>query len=1081
MQRWVRSALFGLLFGVGCSPISAPPPLPLQVAGAEKVLPVAFDDIHAPVAAAVPISLTASDGSGLKLSDLKGRMVIDDPLAFTELHLTFENPESRVLEGTFSIVLPQGAAISRFAMKNGDEWKEGEVVEKQQARRAYEDFLHRRQDPALLEQAGGNQFSARVFPIAGRAKKEIIVSYSQELSKGAAYTLSLKGLGEIGSVDVTAWLAGKTSPIASYAKQNTKLETDFRVEMPPAGGTSGIRSGNLVLTRVVPITAPVPEPMSGALILVDTSASRALGMIEQARLLRALCTQLARAAGAKAPVTVAAFDQTVEPIFAGGAADFDDAAIDRMRQRLALGASNLEGALAWAHERARSERFRRVVVVTDGVATLGAVAGEMLRARVKALSSVGVERMDALALGGIRDDDLLKSLVNAGLPRGGVVLDASAIGVEEVWRRLNEGTRSEIDVRIENASFVFPNKINGVQSGDEVLVYANVPDDKPVRVAVGAGAFEERRLRTVERPLLERAWVGAKIRSLVESERVSGASASLSREIVGLSTKYRVLSPKTALLVLETEQDYDRFGIDRRALADILTVYGDRVALKARPWTGPKLVQVTKNQVVIAPPPSPPRNKSATATAPPPAPKAAKRSFDADFGGGSSSGGKGGGSGAGAGAPVAAAATASPAPRASGGASQLPPPSATEAKKDAADEPAAPSPPTQSPSQVRSDDTRRESSASASPTSIATAAPVATPTATGPSVGAGSSPADPEPRAAADSVPRVIRLEPLRAVEEEVPTGEVDPYSGPFKSVMALVATNQISRAVTEAFAWRKTAPGDVLALVALGEAFESAGNTTQAARCYGSIIDLFPGRADLRRFAGERLERVAASDPSVLAIAVDTFQKAATDRPDHPASHRLLAYALLKQGRFEQAFQAIARGVRGPYPAGRFRGVHRILQEDAGLIAAAWTRAEPSRSSEILEALRSLGAVAESGPSLRFVLNWETDANDVDFHIFDAQKGHAWYSNAQLDSGGELYADVTDGYGPECFTIRQTAKQRAAPYRLQAHYYSRGPMGYGMGKLQIIEHDGRGVLTIEDRPFVVMTDKAFVNLGSAR
>jgi uncharacterized protein YfaP (DUF2135 family) len=115
----------------------------------------------------------------------------------------------------------------------------------------------------------------------------------------------------------------------------------------------------------------------------------------------------------------------------------------------------------------------------------------------------------------------------------------------------------------------------------------------------------------------------------------------------------------------------------------------------------------------------------------------------------------------------------------------------------------------------------------------------------------------------------------------------------------------------------------------------------------------------------------------------------------------------------------------------------------------------------------------------LRFVLTWETDANDVDFHIQDARGGHAFYSQRQLPSGGELYADVTTGYGPECFTIRAPASARAYPYRLQAHYYSRGPMGYGMGKLQIIEHDGHGGLHFEERPFVVMRDHAFVEMGT--
>jgi hypothetical protein len=85
---------------------------------------------------------------------LEGRAVVEDPLTFTELKLTFRNPQPRQLEGQFEITLPPGAAISRFAMRIGDSWQEGEVVELQAAREAYEDFLHRRQDPALLGKTG---------------------------------------------------------------------------------------------------------------------------------------------------------------------------------------------------------------------------------------------------------------------------------------------------------------------------------------------------------------------------------------------------------------------------------------------------------------------------------------------------------------------------------------------------------------------------------------------------------------------------------------------------------------------------------------------------------------------------------------------------------------------------------------------------------------------------------------------------------------------------------------------------------------------------------------------------------------
>jgi uncharacterized protein YfaP (DUF2135 family) len=109
----------------------------------------------------------------------------------------------------------------------------------------------------------------------------------------------------------------------------------------------------------------------------------------------------------------------------------------------------------------------------------------------------------------------------------------------------------------------------------------------------------------------------------------------------------------------------------------------------------------------------------------------------------------------------------------------------------------------------------------------------------------------------------------------------------------------------------------------------------------------------------------------------------------------------------------------------------------------------------------------------------WETDANDVDFHIRDAHRGHAWYSHKQLPSGGELYADITTGYGPECFAIQGTPK--AGPYQLSINYYSQGPMGYGMGLLQIQKFDGQGNLSFEDRPYVIMADQAFVDLGTFR
>ncbi|HEY8377343.1 MAG TPA: OmpA family protein, partial [Nannocystis sp.] len=64
---------------------------------------------------------------------------------------------------------------------------------------------------------------------------------------------------------------------------------------------------------------------------------------------------------------------------------------------------------------------------------------------------------------------------------------------------------------------------------------------------------------------------------------------ALRRQIITLSRTHRVLGPFTGLLVLETEQDYQRYAIRRDALSDILTI-GER---------GPELLHRDGKQLVL--------------------------------------------------------------------------------------------------------------------------------------------------------------------------------------------------------------------------------------------------------------------------------------------------------------------------------------------------------------------------------------------------------------------------------------------------------------------------------------------------
>lgn len=1219
--------LGGLL--AACTPQGKPPAQREQDQDLPKALESALTDLDAQALPApgderkaAPMSLTASDGTGLELVSLTARAVVQEPLAFTQLHLVFDNPQARTIEGNFQIDLPPGAAISRFAMKIDSRWQEGEVVERQAARRAYEDFLHRKQDPALLEKQAGNRFSARVFPIPANGRKELIISYSQELpDSGEPYRLELEGLPKLEELDVkividrpsgsgAASLGGAATSLGGASSSREQIvvhKTDFvpdknlEVASKRPAQAVGIRHQELVLARITAVGDLPPDPIDELTILFDTSASRALGFAGQLHRLNTLVGQLRATKDFR--LRVMTFDQDLAQVYDGPASGFGSGHIQTIYSARAMGASNLTHAITRLAEVGGT---KRVLLISDGIATAGDTELGSLQAAVSALGEAGVERLDAVIDGGLQDRDVLAAMTTAGLARDGVVLDART-PASTLASRLALATASDIAVTVPGAEWSWPTTLDGVQPGDEVLVYAKLPAHMGMRVILdGAKATEAPvqlpvQLTRVSKPLLERAWVGARINATTLQRSALGTEPTdqllrdeLQREIVRLSTTHRVLSDFTALLVLETEQDYARFDIDRKALADILTVSDAGVVATHRDelWfgaaannpntTGPDTLALA--DLEETPPPEEddnedaggegqrhrgeeghmgrPSNRSQSDLYAMQGGAFAVGDDDEDVWGGLTgdkigeaygAGGLGlvgtgrGGGGTGEGTigqgntgligEGGGGGTGSGYGRGSGagfGGRGMRVPRVRQAKPEVQGSldrdiirrivrahlnevrSCYNAGLTRNPnlqgrvainfvisasgsvgSSVVQESTLRDASVA---TCIARAVKrwsfprpssgnviVTYPFNLDPGGGdapvdAGPPPPPPTPaeleqrRLAAELAERErLRQQAVYEAEQaEARRSQDSPYSGKLFDVMTLIADGQHDAALTAALAWRDESPGDVLALLAVGEALEALGKPRAAARAYGSLIDLFPARADLRRYAGARLERLGDEG---MRLAADTYAQAVAQRGDHPASHRLYAYALLRQGQLEPAFEAILAGATRDYPSGRFEGVERILDEDLGLIASAWIKAEPLRRAEIEARVRAAGGVLPSGPTLRFVMTWETDANDVDFHIHDGKGGHAYYSDPSLPSGGKLYADVTTGYGPECFTIQ--GKPAAFPYRFEANYYSRGPMGYGMGKLQIMQSDGQGDLRFEDRVYVIMKDSAFVQLGT--
>jgi hypothetical protein len=176
--------------------------------------------------------VSVGDGNAaLELVSLQVTVTIEGPRARTVVDHIFRNPFGQQLEGTFEYPLPSGASPSYFAMFVGQgrdvlasrfaaprtasaglpeqmrdhlkpdelakhvsraDWgtlHEARVVSRQKAVEAYEDTVRVNVDPGLLEFAGGNTFSGRVFPIPANGYNRVLIAYEEllPLAQGREY------------------------------------------------------------------------------------------------------------------------------------------------------------------------------------------------------------------------------------------------------------------------------------------------------------------------------------------------------------------------------------------------------------------------------------------------------------------------------------------------------------------------------------------------------------------------------------------------------------------------------------------------------------------------------------------------------------------------------------------------------------------------------------------------------------------------------------------------------------------------------------------------------------------------------
>jgi len=201
---------------------------------------------------------------------------------------------------------------------------------------------------------------------------------------------------------------------------------------------------------------------------------------------------------------------------------------------------------------------------------------------------------------------------------------------------------------------------------------------------------------------------------------------------------------------------------------------------------------------------------------------------------------------------------------------------------------------------------------------------------------------------------------------------------------------------------------------------FREQGEKDLALRILSNLAELKLEDAPLLRVLGQRLRQLGFRD-----LAVWTFDEVLRMREEEPQSRRDLALACAEAGQPQRALELLWEVVKTRWD-GRFHDINLIaLGELNALVATAKTRLDPSIVDSRLR---------ENLPvNIRVVLNWDTDNSDMDLHVIDPRGEECFYSHNRTAIGGRISADVTQGYGPEEFLLKQAIP---GTYKVKANFF---------------------------------------------
>lgn len=540
-------------------------------------------------------------------------VTIEEQIATTHIDQVFLNELPYDIEGDYIFPLPERASISQFAMWVDGQRLEAQVLEKEEARRIYEEIVRERRDPALLEYVGRNAFRARIFPIPARGEKRIELEYTEVLPRDGglvryAYPLNTEkfstkplehvrvevhlaargGLGAIYSPSHEVQVNRESATLATvtYEVQNVRPDRDFLLYYALEGDALGLNvlsykepgeEGFFLLLLTPPAqVAPEHAVPKDVYFVLDVSGSMRGEKLAQAKeAARYILDHL----NAEDRFNIIAFSSGLRTFAASpqplGAREEAYAFVNELQ---AGGGTNIARALEEALRQARPGRPQMILFLTDGLPTEGETNSGKIVARAQELATEEV-RLFAFGVGYDVNTALLDLL--AQTLHGATSYVRPDEDIERALSAFFDKVSLPVltDLRLDfgeaRVEETYPDPLPDLFAGEQIILVGRYRQPGRVTIRLKGRAESEPQAYTFEgvefrerggSALIPRLWATRKIGHLLTQIRLHGPNRELVDEIIALSVRYGIVTPYTSFLVDETEDVLSTEG--RRVVAE---------------------------------------------------------------------------------------------------------------------------------------------------------------------------------------------------------------------------------------------------------------------------------------------------------------------------------------------------------------------------------------------------------------------------------------------------------------------------------------------------------------------------------